>query len=231
MKFNSLKTQLLHISLASTPSNFPISFDGSIVFPENNINILGLNINNKLSWKPHITSVAKAASKKLGILFRLRGFFSSEQLLQLYKGLIRPCMEYCSHIWGHSGSTFLLDRVESKAKRLINNPFLTNSLDSLSLRRDVGALSLFYRYYGGSCSNELSSRIPPPLRRPRLTRGAVSSHQFCVEISNPRIARCGASFFPATSSLWNSLPSNVFPTEYNLHHFKSHVCAHLRVLP
>src|ERR1700755_197907 len=92
VKFNSLKTQLLHISLSKTPPNFPILFDGSPVSPVNYINILGLNINNKLSWKPQITMVAKAASKKLGILFRLREFFSSEQLLQIYKGLIRPCM-------------------------------------------------------------------------------------------------------------------------------------------
>src|SRR5678816_391269 len=146
VKFNSLKTLLLYISLSKTPPNFPIFFDGSNVSPVNNINILGLNINNKLSWKPHITVVAKVASKKLGVLFRLRESFSSAQLLQLYKGLIHPCLEYCSHIWGGSGSTLLLDRVESKAKRLINCPLLSNSIDPLSLRRDVGALSLFYRY-------------------------------------------------------------------------------------
>src|SRR5678816_4400131 len=103
VKFNSLKTQLLQISLSKTPSNFSISFDGSLVSPVDNINILGLNINKKMSWKPHITMVARAASKKLGILFRLRDFFSSSQLLQLNKGLIRPCMEYCSHIWGGGG--------------------------------------------------------------------------------------------------------------------------------
>ncbi|KAL7641171.1 UNVERIFIED_CONTAM: hypothetical protein RMT77_008309 [Armadillidium vulgare] len=53
--------------------------------------------------------VARATSKKRGILFRLWDFFSSEQLLKLYKGLICPCMEYCSHIWRDSGSTSLLD--------------------------------------------------------------------------------------------------------------------------
>ena len=95
--------------------------------------------------------VARAASKKLGVLFRLREIFSSSQLLQVYKGLIRPCMEYCSHIWGGSGFTRLLDKVESKAKRLINCPALSNSLDSLSLQCDVGASSLFYRYFSGEC--------------------------------------------------------------------------------
>lgn len=137
-------------------------------------------------------------------------------------------MEYCSHIWGGSGSTLLLDRVESKAKRLINCPLLSNSLDPLSLRRDVGALSLFYRYYNGKCSRELSSRIPPPLRRPRSTRGALLAHDFCVNIGNPRIVRCGASFFPATSLLWNSLPSSVFPTVFNLPLFKASIYSHLR---
>src|SRR5678816_2291559 len=151
-----------------------------------------------MSWKPHITTVDRAASKKLGVLFRLRDFFSSSQLFQLYRGLILPCMEYCSHILGGSGSTLLLDRVESKAKKLVNCPLLSNSLDPLSLRRDVGALSLFYRYYNGRCSRELAARIRPPLRRPRNTRGAMLSHEFCVSIENPRLVRCGASFFPAT---------------------------------
>src|SRR5678816_710503 len=85
VKFNSLKTQLLHISLSKTPPTFPISFDGSNVSPMNSINILGLNINNKLSWKPHISMVAKMASKKLEVLLRLLEFFFSAQLLQLYK--------------------------------------------------------------------------------------------------------------------------------------------------
>src|SRR5678815_473568 len=46
VKFNSLKTQLLHISLSKTP-NFPISFDVSLVSPVDNINILGLIIKKK----------------------------------------------------------------------------------------------------------------------------------------------------------------------------------------
>ncbi|KAL7642498.1 UNVERIFIED_CONTAM: hypothetical protein RMT77_007059 [Armadillidium vulgare] len=229
VKFYSLKTQLLHISLSKTPPNFPILFDGSPVSPVNNINILGLNINNKLSWKPHITMVAKAASKKLGVLFRLREFFSSEQ----YSKYIRVLFAL---VWstvlpfGEAPAPPLFWIGLSQAKRLINCPLLSNSLDPLSLRRDVGALSLFYRYYNGRCSRELASRTPPSLRRLRCTRGALLSHQFCVDVGNPRLARCGTSFFPATSILWNSLPSSIFPSVFNLPLFKASVCAHLRAV-
>ena len=62
-------------------------------------------------------------------------------------GLIRPCLEYCSHVWGGSPFTRFLDRVETKAIRLIEDARLTSSLDSLSRRRIVASLSMFYRIF------------------------------------------------------------------------------------
>ena len=94
---------------------------------------------------------------------RLKSFFSPPQLLALYRGVVRPCMEYASHIWGDSTHSDILDRVESKAFRIIYSPPLTESLQSLSARRMVASLSLFYQYYNKHCSSELFSRIPPPL--------------------------------------------------------------------
>lgn len=76
---------------------------------------------------------------------------------------------------------------------------------------------------------ELIIHVPPPLLRLRYTMGAKSSHKFFV--SNPRLVLCGALFFRATSVLWNSLSSSVFPAHFNLHHFKTHVCAHLQNFP
>ena len=48
-------------------------------------------------------------------------------------GLIHPCVEYCSHVWGGSPCTRLFDRVEAKAFCLVRDVRLTSSLDSLSL--------------------------------------------------------------------------------------------------
>ena len=223
VNFNSRKTQFLPISLSTTPSEFNIVFDNSLLDPLDSINILGINVTSNLSWQSHISTIAKSASKKLGILFRCRRYFSPEQLLQLYKGLIRPCMEYCSHVWGNSPCTRLLDRVEAKAVRLINSPHLTSKLEPLSVRRQVASLSLFYKYYFGHCSRELIGCIPPPLPRPRNTRQAVSCHQYCVKVDNSRIARYDVCFFPSTSKLWNSLPANAFPPQYNISSFKRRI--------
>ena len=215
---NTFKTQLLTISLSNTPSNFSIIFEDSEI-PLNSINILRLQISSSLSWRDHIIQIAKSASKKLGVLFRCKQYFNSAQLFKLFTGFIRPCLEYCFHIWGSSPYTSLLDRVESKAICLIGGPSLTSTLDPLSLHRKVASLSLFYRYYSGRCSDELAACIPPPMAQPRSTRQASFAHSYCVELSNARIN----GFFPSTSCLWNSLPSSVFLTS-----FKRQVYHHLR---
>ena len=201
VKFNTSKTHLLTISLSNTPSNYPIIFEDSEIPPLNSINILGLQISSSLSWRDHIFQIAKSASKKLGVLFRCKQYFNSAQLFELYTGFIRPCLEYCSHIWGSSPYTSLLDRVESKAIRLISDPSLTSTLDPLSLRCKVASLSLFYRYYFGHCSDELAACIPPPMARPRSTRQATFAHNYCVEFSNARINWFSDGFFPSTSHL------------------------------
>nr|CAH7737749.1 unnamed protein product [Callosobruchus chinensis] len=44
------------------------------------------------------SSIAIAAGKKPGHLFRARKYFSPSDFLTLYKAQIRPSLEYCSHI-------------------------------------------------------------------------------------------------------------------------------------
>nr|CAH7734571.1 unnamed protein product [Callosobruchus chinensis] len=96
-------------------------------------------------WHEHVSSVATAAGKKLGYLFRARKYFSASNLLTLYKAQIRPSLEYCSHIWGAAAPTTLsiLDAVQRRAIRLIGDPALTCHLQPLSHRRAAGDLSLF----------------------------------------------------------------------------------------
>ncbi|KAL7630273.1 UNVERIFIED_CONTAM: hypothetical protein RMT77_019583 [Armadillidium vulgare] len=226
--FNASKTQFLHLSTRhNLPHNYDIFFENTQLEPSSVLNILSVSFSRDLSWKDHITSLSKQASKRLGVLRRLQNYFTPPQLLALYRGVVRPCMEYASHIWGGSTHTALLEKVESRAFRLINSPALTNSLQSLSARRIVASLSLYYRYYNRHCSSELSDRIPPPLRRARATRLFTQSHPFSVQLSDPRLNRYAQSYIYSTGKVWNTLPSSVFPTSFDLHTFKRRVSGHV----
>ena len=138
---------------------------------------------------PHPVPRILVLCRSWGFSFGLNNILIQLNLLKLYTDFICPCLEYCSHVWGSSPYTSLLDGVESKAIRLIGDPSLTSALDPLSLRRKVASLSLFYRYYFGHCCDELATCIPRPMAQPRSTWQASFAHNYCVELSNARINR------------------------------------------
>ena len=95
VSFNASKTQFLHLSTRhNLPDSYPLYFSDTQLSPSHTLDILGLSFTKNLNWKLHISSLARSASSKLGVLHRLRQFFSPTQTLALYKGLVRPRMEY-----------------------------------------------------------------------------------------------------------------------------------------
>ena len=145
---------------------------------------LGVSLSSNLTWKTHIHSLAKHASRELSFIARPRGIFSSSHLLSINKSQICPSLKYCSPVCGGAPKSThcLLDKVQSKAIRLIHNPNRTKSHQPLSHRRLVGDLSIFYRYFNGHCSQEIRDIIPVPLRRVRTTRSSTHSHPFQVSL-------------------------------------------------
>ena len=143
----------------------PVLINGDKLDTSASFTQFGLSLSSNLTWKTHIHSLAKHASQKLGFLARARGFFSSSHLPSIYKSQIRPSLEYCSHVWGGApkSTLCLLDKVQSKDIRLINNPNFTKSLQPLSHSCLVGDLSICYRYFHGHCSEEIRDIIPVPL--------------------------------------------------------------------
>nr|CAH7756561.1 unnamed protein product [Callosobruchus chinensis] len=157
-------------------------------------------------WPEHVSSIATAAGKKLGYLFRARKYFSPSNLLTLYKAQIRPSLEYCSHISGAAAPTTL---------SILDSP--------LSHRRAVGDLSLFYRFSNGFCSFELTSIIPPLSKPARCTRGTSSSHPKAVVLHTSRTERYDRTFILRVSRAWNGLPGDVLVEPASVDLFKSRV--------
>ena len=150
--------------------------------------MLGVTLGSDLSWNDHIISVAKAAACKLGFLFRTKPFFTPTHLLTLYKAQIRSCLEYCSHLWRGASKHLLntLDAIQRRAIRLLGDPALTDTLDSIAHRRSVSTLSLFYTYYHGFCSDEIKSIIPPKTAFARNTRFSKIQHPYALKLDTNR---------------------------------------------
>ena len=80
------------------------------------------------------------------------------------------------------------------------------SLEPFAHSRNVGSLSLFYRYYFGGCSYELAQMVPLPNSRGRSSRYSDKLHEYSVTIPRCYKDVYVNSFFPRTAGLCNSLP-------------------------
>lgn len=227
--FNAGKTQATTFSRKVSSREPPLLMQGHQISPKNAMHLLGITVTSSICWHEHVSAIAKSASAKLSFLFRAKRYFTPSQLLLLYKTQIRPGLEYCSHVWGSAPkhSLNLLDSIQKRAVRLIDHPEITRDLQPLALRRQVADLSLFYRYLHGRCSEDLRDIIPGKLSFRRNTRLAKSSHTMAIELATPRTSLFKNSFVYRTGELWNSLPSTIFPTSYNLSLFKKRVNKHL----
>ena len=143
--FNAGNTQLVSFDWSNNTGAIDVKMDGSVLESKSSFKMLGLTFSPKLDWGSYIISIAKTASKKIGALIRSMKFLPPEVVLYLYKSTIRPCMEYCCHVWAGVPSCYLelLDKLQKRICRTVG-PSLAGSLEPLAHRRNVASLSLFY---------------------------------------------------------------------------------------
>ena len=122
-------------SMVANPSKFQLIFPG---FPNANISLnignitiksvetvklLGVKIDSKLTFLPHVTELCKRSNHKLRALKRVRNFISQKQTELLVNAYILSPFNYCPLIWmfcGKQGNR-LIDRCHFRALRALKN--------------------------------------------------------------------------------------------------------------
>ena len=112
--------------------------DGSALEEKSAFKMVWLTFSSKLDWGSYIISTAKTAFKKIRALICSIKFLSPELALYLYKSTIRPCIEYCSHIWAGAPSCYLelLDKLQKRICKTVG-PSLAAFLEPLAHRQNV----------------------------------------------------------------------------------------------
>ena len=133
--FNAGKTQLVSFERSNSTGAIDVKLDVSVLEENSSFKMLGLTFSFKLDWGSCVISIAKTASKKIEFLIRSMKFISPEVALYLYKSTIRPCMEYCCHVWAGAPSCYLelLDKLQKRICRTVG-PSLAASLEPLAHR-------------------------------------------------------------------------------------------------
>ena len=77
--------------------------------------LLGVQVDNKLSWSDHAANVAKSFPSKLSLLRRMR-FLPRKQVEDFYTKVILPSVTYGLIVWGSCNKTHLKQPGETPCK-------------------------------------------------------------------------------------------------------------------
>ena len=191
----------------------PLHLGGQLLECVSSYKYLGVHISSDLSWSQHTQHVCMKAKKMIGLLYRnYYQHLPDTMLLQLYKSLVRPHLEYAAAIWSPSSQSdkLLLEKVQKFALRMVTKCWDLSYIDlldktgvlSLEKRREVARLCLLYKIVNSLCFFDLDVFS-------YCTSRSYHSHPFSLHHPFSRTNSMYHSFVPATIRLWNSLDSTL----------------------
>ena len=176
---------------------------------------LGIQIDNKLDWNKHISTVAPRGQSKLAFLNRNLKGCPKKLRDTAYISLIRPALEYSCSVWHpHKKSNRdKIEKVQRRAARFVLNNFrhkasvseMLHDLrwKSLDGRRQDQRLVLYYKIINGLALVEKEDILTPADSDTR------KNHSFKFKHLQANRDSYRFSFFPAIIRSWNNFPFGI----------------------
>ena len=158
------------------PQSLPLTIGGTVLKEPDDLVILRVTFDSKMTFEKHLRSVSRAASQRLGILRKSWRMFHDRSLLgRCFRGFVLPVLEYCSAVLCSAANTHLklLDQAVSGARFLTGGVFECD----ISHRRSVAVLCMLYKI---RCKpvHFLNGALPLPYVPVRVTGGALVAHWY-----------------------------------------------------
>ena len=105
--------------------NVPLKVDGKLIYPEPSVKLLGLNIDNKLSFDEHISSLCKRSAGQLNALCRINKFLGLVERKAIVNSFIFANFNYCPLVWHFCSKTAMrkIENIQKRALRFIFNDY------------------------------------------------------------------------------------------------------------
>ena len=200
--------------LGSTEQDFPFNIDGQQIQRCDDVDVLGVNIDSKLSFDKHISSICSKVNKQLSVVKRFKHLIGDHIKRRLYNAFILPVFNYCSDVW-HFCSKRSKDKLEQLNKQALRTVLNSNS-DYETLLRIIGSVNL----ESSRVQNMLITTyktlygIAPPYLKSLLK--VAYNLRGTLKLNLPRVTTTTyglQSFRYAATQVWNMLPDDIRTSE------------------
>jgi hypothetical protein len=214
LSINLTKTNYIIFSTNKGHPNLPcVKINNTPITQVHQSKFLGITIDSKLTWKPHIELIKSKISKQIGILCRIRHSVPHFILKTLYNSLILPHLSYGILTWGktyptHLNSLIILQkkiiRIISFSQYLAHTPPLFKNLKILPIDKLYKYyLALFaFKYINLTVPTSIHELLDTPDHT--HTHNTRSSEHLQLYFHHHRVSKMGLKY--NMSRFYNSLP-------------------------
>ena len=194
----------------SPSSNISIFIDGAIIESSDVVNLLGVLIDDKLSFYPHISEISNKANNKIKALMRIRNMLSQTKRDLIYNTFIMSPYNYCPLIWMFccKGAHTLINKIHYRALKARFSIF-SESFESLLAKSNTIKIH-------DKNINLMLTEVFKSLKQlgPQISHDIFQKSDFAYELRNgiplviPNLKSINSFDFRATMT-WNKLPVEI----------------------
>ena len=139
LSLNLSKTKFIVFGNRAVDVNVQLKIHDVVIERVYEIKFLGVTLDNKLCWKPHINYLCTKMSRSIGILAKIKYILNPKALHTLYCTLILPYLNYCVEVWGNTYKSSLkkICTLQKRAIRIIHNVGYLEHTNSLFLQSHI----------------------------------------------------------------------------------------------
>ena len=128
--------------LGNSSYQYDLEFAGTPIDINNHLKILGISLDNKLSFREHISIMLKKVYSKIGALRRLKRLVPANIMLLLYTSFVLSHFEYCNSLLLGIGKTLnkKLEDANYYGLRTIMNMGKSTDYESILRMADINTL-------------------------------------------------------------------------------------------
>ena len=123
MQANPSKFQALLLGSNSENSNVSFNVGDTAINPSKSVNLLGVEIDNKLNFSIHIAEICSRAGRQVSALARLSKTLDKTTKLLVFNSFILSHFNYCPLVWHHCsiGDSRKIEKIQERGLRFVYN--------------------------------------------------------------------------------------------------------------
>ena len=223
MILNSSKTKVMLVTTNQKRQklindNLALKFNNESLHTISGDKILGVFVDNNLTWSIHIKHLTKKIASSVWLLSKIKKFLSQDHRIQFYKSYIQPHIDFCNIVWGSSSESnkHKIFKLQKRACKVILD---YNVDDPNSAMNSLKIMSVYDRLYlrKAKFMFKIYNNVAPAYITENFTlRNKVntsinlrSSSAGCFIPPKPRTEYFKHSMRYSGCLVWNSLPEDV----------------------